>query len=71
MSAEGSPNDQKATLGCGSLILIALIVLIFSNSGNSDLENQLNEVSKKLTELEKTIGEQSVEIEKLRDSLKE
>lgn len=71
MSAEDSSNDQKATLGCGSLILIALIVLIFSNSGSGDLENQLNEVSKKLTELERTISDQSAEIQKLRDSLKE
>ena len=31
-------RTQQATLGCGTLILIALIVLFFSRPGLSDLE---------------------------------
>ena len=40
-------RTQQASLGCGTLILIALIVLIFSGRGNGDLEREihaLNEV---------------------------
>lgn len=29
-------TDQKVSLGCGTLILIAVIVLIFGNAGSND-----------------------------------
>ena len=43
--------SQKVSLGCGTLILIALIVLIFSNSGTKDNTRQLNEIKTELSRL--------------------
>ena len=37
-----SDHTQKATLGCGTLILIALIVAIFSNRNSDHVERGLN-----------------------------
>lgn len=34
-------QGQEVSLGCGTLILIALIVLIFGRSGTRDLERQV------------------------------
>ncbi len=34
-------RTQHATLGCGTLILIALIVLFFSKPGMSDLQQEV------------------------------
>lgn len=38
-----SDSNQPVSLGCGTLILIALIVLIFSNA-NNDEEQQLRDL---------------------------
>ena len=38
-----SDSNQPVSLGCGTLILIALIVLIFSN-GNDDRERQIRDL---------------------------
>lgn len=34
-------NSQKAGLGCGTLILIAIIVLIFGNAGSKELTTEV------------------------------
>ena len=46
--------QQRASLGCGSFILIALIVLIFSNASGSN-RTDLTPVLKKLNEIENRI----------------
>lgn len=54
-------TDQKVSLGCGTLILIAIIVLIFGNRGSNDeldrrldrIESQLDKIEKKMEGLEK------------------
>ncbi|MGJ8696706.1 MAG: hypothetical protein ACSHYF_10335 [Verrucomicrobiaceae bacterium] len=49
------PN-QSVSLGCGSLILIAIIVLIFGSQGsNKDIEKRLDEMDKKLDRIEKLL----------------
>jgi hypothetical protein len=60
LSSESSPSNgstQKVSLGCGTLILIALIVLIFSNGGgNKDTARQLQEVKAELASLKQEIA---------------
>ena len=51
--------DQKVSLGCGTLIIIALIVLFFSNAGkNDELERKVDAMSKKLDRIEKLLEKQ-------------
>ena len=61
-------QSQQATLGCGSLILIALIVMIFSGRGG-DLEREVKELWSEVGALKKAIEGQSEEIRQLRNRL--
>jgi cell division protein FtsL len=65
-----SEHTQKATLGCGTLILIALIVAIFSNSGSNDVERELGSLRGDVQELKKAIDAQSQQIRDLHDAFK-
>ena len=58
--------SNKAQLGCGSLILIALIVLIFSNCGNkvSDLRNDVQELTRQVTVLQQKVDDLARAVEK-------
>ena len=49
-----SDSNQPVSLGCGTLILIALIVLIFSNA-NNDEEEQIRELRSDVQALTKEI----------------
>lgn len=65
-------DDTRTTqvnLGCGTLILIALIVLIFSGRGNDDLKREVQSLSDKVTELEQTVNTQTITIERMRQTL--
>jgi Sec-independent protein translocase protein TatA len=66
-------SDDKRThqvsLGCGTLILIALIVLIFSGHGTRDLTREVHELRSKVGELKKSIEEQTAEIKSLQQKL--
>jgi hypothetical protein len=54
-AARTSPvQGQEASLGCGTLILIALIVMIFSKGGSRDSEAH-REVMEKLNAIEKRL----------------
>ena len=57
-----SEHTQKATLGCGTLILIALIVAIFSHSGSRDVERDVEGLRGDMHELKKSIDAQSQQI---------
>jgi hypothetical protein len=48
---------NKAELGCGTLILIALIVMIFSNCGNkvSDLRNDVQSLTREVNVLQQKV----------------
>lgn len=60
---EPAANNQtpKVQLGCGTLILIALIVIIFSDRGDEKkLARAVEELSAKIDRLEKKIDARGV-----------
>ncbi len=61
-----SERTQTINLGCGTLILIAVIVAIFSNSGSKYVDSLRDDVR----ELKKSIDAQSQQIRGLHDMLK-
>jgi hypothetical protein len=68
------PDDrrtQQATLGCGTLILIAIIVLIFSRPGISDLEKDVSKLRTDVGDLKRAIDSQTTEIRRLADKVAE
>lgn len=51
-----SGQSQKAQLGCGTLILIAIIVMLFSGgSSNRDLQKKIVRLEEKVEQLETKI----------------
>jgi hypothetical protein len=58
-------RTQQVSLGCGTLILIALIVLIFSGRGTGDLEREVHGLRSEVGELKKSIEAQTSEIKQL------
>jgi hypothetical protein len=62
-------RTQQATLGCGTLILIALIVMIFSRPGLSDLEQNVRSLRSEVAELKKAVESQTGEIRRLHERL--
>lgn len=63
-------KDQAVKLGCGTLILIALIVLLFSNRGQDDLKREIGSLRSEVHELRKSVEEQSVLIKALQPKVK-
>lgn len=62
-------RSQQVSLGCGTLILIALIVLLFSGPGNGDLEREVRGLRSEVGNLKQSVEAQSAEIRQLRDRL--
>ena len=64
-------QSNKVQLGCGTLILIALIVLLFS-SGNrgsiEKLENEIRGLRSQVEELKSAVDKQTQEIQNLRSN---
>jgi outer membrane murein-binding lipoprotein Lpp len=61
-----TPIDNKVQLGCGTLIVIAIIVMLFSGGSNSrKLRSQLDEVNQKIDRLEQKIDELSQTIDRV------
>jgi phosphate uptake regulator len=57
------PSDNKVQLGCGTLIIIAIIVMLFSGGNDSrKLQRQLEELDRKVDRLEKKIDELSLKL---------
>ncbi|MGO9462633.1 MAG: hypothetical protein ACLQIB_10205 [Isosphaeraceae bacterium] len=63
-------HTQKATLGCGTLILIAIIVAIFSDHGTRDVERGLDNLRNEVRDLKQSIDSQSDKIRGLEELLK-
>ena len=67
-------DDRRVSLGCGTFILIALIVLIFSNRTGADsaarVEAELRELKEQVVELRRSVDRQADEIGDLRRELK-
>jgi hypothetical protein len=62
-------RTQRATLGCGTLILIALIVLIFSGPGVTNLEREVQSLRSEVGGLKKAVEAQTNEIGRLHEEL--
>ena len=62
-------EGQEVSLGCGTLILIALIVLIFGRGGTGDLEREVRGLRSEVGELKKAVEAQTGQIQALQDKL--
>lgn len=62
-------KSQTATLGCGTLILIGLIVLFFSQAGTSNLEREVSQLRREVGELKTTIEAQTKQLQTMQESL--
>ena len=62
-------KNQKATLGCGTIILIALIVIIFGNMGGKDAAEQVRGLRQDVQKLEQAITIQTQEIDSLKQRI--
>ena len=60
-------QTQHATLGCGTFILIALIVMIFGGPGTSNLEKEVQSLRSEVIELKKAVQTQTNEIKRLNE----
>lgn len=60
-------KDNQAQLGCGTLIVIAIIVMIFSGDrGSSKVRKDVQELNRKIERLEKKIDELSKKLDEQR-----
>ena len=62
-------RTQHATLGCGTFILIALIVMIFGRPGTSDLQQDVQSLRSEVMDLRKAVESQTNEIKRLNEKL--
>ncbi|MFO0891000.1 MAG: hypothetical protein U0790_17885 [Isosphaeraceae bacterium] len=52
----GEQSDRSVQLGCGTLIIIALIVVFFSGGRDTkEMKSQLEDVSRRIDRIEKKI----------------
>ena len=58
-------KNEKVSLGCGSLILIALIVLIFANTGKDELRADIKALDADVKSLQSSIQLQSQQLQEL------
>lgn len=62
-------EGREVSLGCGTLILIALIVLIFGRSGTKDLEREVQALRMEIGNLRKAVETQTSRIGELQEKL--
>jgi hypothetical protein len=62
-------QTQHATLGCGTFILIALIAMIFSGHGDSNLRQEVQALRSEIMELKKAVDAQTNDIKRLSEKL--
>ena len=62
--AENS-GSRSVSLGCGTLILIAIIVLIFSKGGNEDVQREIGRLRNDVGQLQESVDRQTQLIEDL------
>jgi hypothetical protein len=67
--ADTMDHNQKTTLGCGTLILIALIVVIFGNISGYDSAEEIKKLSKEVRTLQSTVSDQTQAIKRLEKSV--
>jgi peptidoglycan hydrolase CwlO-like protein len=66
MSAE---TTHKVSLGCSTLILIALIVLCFGNMAGEDIADQVQHLDNRVQTLESAVLDQTDTIRELQTSI--
>ena len=66
-----SAGARPATLGCGTLLLIGIVVAIFSRPQLGDLESQMSGLRSVVEELKKASDAQTSEIRELRKAIEE
>lgn len=56
------PQEQKVSLGCGTLILIAIIVLVFSGRSNYDkIEDKIDSLTREVSALKAEVSAMRLE----------
>ena len=58
-------KGQEVSLGCGTLILIALIVMFFSGRGIGDVKREIRQLQSEVRQLHDAIESQTSKIEAL------
>jgi type II secretory pathway component PulM len=62
-------RSTEATLGCGTLILIAIIVMIFSKPGVNELEKEVRALRGEVKELKQAVQDQTQHVKGLLDGM--
>jgi hypothetical protein len=60
---------RPATLGCGTLLLIGIVVALFTRSGFQNMERRLERVEHSADSLRAEIAQQTIEIRQLRSTI--
>ncbi len=63
-------DDRSVQLGCGTLLVILLIVVFFGNRGLDDLGDRLTKLDAKVDVLQQEIRALRASVEKLREDVK-
>ncbi len=63
-------NSQKVGLGCGTFILIAIIVLIFGNAGNEELGQDIRQLRREVSDLTSAVQQLESKLEEQSEQLK-
>ncbi len=62
-------RTQQVSLGCGTLILIALIVMIFSSPRVDEIQSEVQGLQSEVTQLKGSVEALSEQIRLLREKL--
>jgi peptidoglycan hydrolase CwlO-like protein len=63
-------RTHQVSLGCGTLILIALIVMFFSNRSNNDVSSEITALKSEITGLKSQLSEIKTAIEAQTNEIK-
>lgn len=63
-------EDRSVQLGCGTLLIILLIVIFFGNRGMDEIGNRLTKLDTKVELLKQEIQGLRTSVEKLREEVK-
>jgi hypothetical protein len=59
-------RTQQVTLGCGTLLLIGLVVLFFSRPGLREIQEEIGKLRGDVKELRKAVDEQTKLLEAMK-----
>jgi len=69
--AKAKPEIPPVSLGCGTLIFIAIIVSVFSRPDTDKLESKMKQLQASVEDMRQSVSAQTVEIRKLRNLIEE